>query len=48
MDHGTSTAHFFATQFPTSVFRLTVRLIPVITQIGHLIAADDACLSYGR
>jgi hypothetical protein len=37
MDHATSTALLFATHFATSLFPLTVRLIPVITQIGRLI-----------
>ena len=37
MDHGTSTALLLATHFATYLFPLTVRLIPVITQIGHLI-----------
>src|SRR5271166_6362136 len=37
MDHATSTALLSATHFATSLFPLTVRLIPVITQIGRLI-----------
>ena len=37
MDHDTSTSLLLATHFATSLFPLTVRLIPVITQIGHLI-----------
>ena len=37
MDHATSTALLLATHFATSLFPLTVRLIPVITQIGRLI-----------
>jgi hypothetical protein len=37
MDHATSSALLLATHFATSLFPLTVRLIPVITQIGRLI-----------
>jgi hypothetical protein len=37
MDHATSTTLLLATYFATSLFPLTVRLIPVITQIGCLI-----------
>ncbi len=37
MDHATSTVLLLATHFATSLFPLTVRLIPVITQIGRLI-----------
>ncbi len=37
MDHATSSVILLATHFATSLFPLTVRLIPVITQIGRLI-----------
>jgi len=37
MDHATSTALLLATHFATSLFPLTIRWIPVITQIGRLI-----------
>src|SRR5215210_3626797 len=37
MDHATATAALRATHFATSLFPLTVRLIPVIAQIGRLI-----------
>src|SRR3954452_529382 len=37
MDHATATRPLLATHFTTSLFPLTVRLIPVITQIGRLI-----------
>ena len=37
MDHATAAAALLATHFATSLFPLTVRLIPVITQIGRLI-----------
>ena len=37
MDHVTCTALFLATHFATSLFPLTVRLIPVITEVGRLI-----------
>src|SRR3954454_1350184 len=37
MDHATGAAALLATHFATSLFPLTVRLIPVITQIGRLI-----------
>jgi hypothetical protein len=38
MDHATALRPLRATPFVTSLFPLTVRLIPVITQIGRLIA----------
>jgi hypothetical protein len=38
MDHGTASAALLATHFATSLFPLTVRLIPVIAQVGRLIA----------
>ena len=37
MDHATAAVALLATHFATSLFPLTVRLIPVITQIGCLI-----------
>jgi hypothetical protein len=37
MDHATAAAALLATHFATSLFPLTVRLIPVIAQIGRLI-----------
>src|SRR5512132_3202632 len=37
MDHATATAALLATHFATSLFPLTVRVIPVIAQIGRLI-----------
>src|SRR3954453_14882273 len=37
MDHATATAALLATHFATSLFPLTVRLIPVIAQFGRLI-----------
>src|SRR3954447_17730734 len=37
MDHATATAPLLATHFATSLFPLTVRVIPVIAQIGRLI-----------
>jgi hypothetical protein len=37
MDHATAAAALLATHFATSLFPLTVRLIPVIVQIGRLI-----------
>ncbi|MBV8457555.1 MAG: hypothetical protein JO122_13180 [Acetobacteraceae bacterium] len=37
MDHATATAALLATHFATSLFPLTVRLIPLIAQIGRLI-----------
>jgi hypothetical protein len=37
MDYATSSALLLATHFATSLFPLTVRLIPVITEIGRLI-----------
>ena len=37
MDHATSSTLLLATHFATSLFPLTVRLIPVITEIGRLI-----------
>src|SRR3954451_11346768 len=37
MDHATATAALRATHFATSLFPMTVRLIPVISQIGRLI-----------
>src|SRR4051795_9904314 len=37
MDHATATAALLATHFATSLFPLTVRLIPVTAQIGRLI-----------
>jgi hypothetical protein len=37
MDHATCCRQLFATHFATSLFPLTVRLIPVIVQIGRLI-----------
>ncbi len=37
MDHATAAAALLATHFATSLFPLTVRLIPVIAQIGPLI-----------
>lgn len=37
MDYPTSSALLLATHFATSLFPLTVRLIPVITEIGRLI-----------
>jgi hypothetical protein len=37
MDYATATAALLATHFATSLFPLTVRLIPVIAQIGRLI-----------
>jgi hypothetical protein len=37
MDHPTASAALLATHFATSLFPLTVRLIPVIAQIGRLI-----------
>ena len=37
MDHATCAALLLATHFATSLFPLTVRLIPVITEIGRLI-----------
>src|SRR3954463_7525718 len=37
MDHATATAALLATHFATSLFPLTVRLIPSIAQIGRLI-----------
>ena len=37
MDHATAAAALLATHFATSLFPLTVRLIPVIAQIGCLI-----------
>jgi hypothetical protein len=37
MDHATATALLLATHFAISLFPLTVRLIPVITQVGRLI-----------
>ena len=48
MDHGTSPSFLLATHFTTSVFPLTVRLIPVITQIGHRFAGDRGCHSNFR
>ena len=38
MDHATSAALLSATHFASSLFPLTTRLIPVITQIGRLVA----------
>ena len=37
MDHATASAPLLATHFVTSLFPLTVRLIPVIAQIARLI-----------
>src|SRR3954447_1430696 len=37
MDHATASVALLATHFATSLFPLTVRLSPVITQIGRLI-----------
>src|SRR4051794_21853207 len=37
MDHATAVAALLATHFATSLFPLTVRVIPVIAQIGRLI-----------
>jgi hypothetical protein len=37
MDHATAAAALLATHFATSLFPLTVRVIPVIAQIGRLI-----------
>src|SRR5512135_1202298 len=37
MDHATACAALLATHFATSLFPLTVRLIPMIAQIGRLI-----------
>src|SRR3954452_7629441 len=37
MDHATAATALLATQFTTSLFPLTVRLIPVITQIARLL-----------
>src|SRR5262249_9734279 len=37
MDHATASRLLLATHFATSLFPLTVRLIPVIAQIGRLI-----------
>jgi hypothetical protein len=37
MDHATAAAALLATHFATSLFPLTVRLIPLIVQIGRLI-----------
>jgi hypothetical protein len=37
MDHATAKAALLATHFATSLFPLTVRLIPVLAQIGRLI-----------
>jgi len=37
MDHATCTAALLATHFATSLFPLTVKLVPVIAQIGRLI-----------
>jgi hypothetical protein len=37
MDHATAAAALLATPFATALVPLTVRLIPVITQIGRLI-----------
>src|SRR4051812_49232065 len=37
MDHATATAALLATHFATSLFPLTVRVIPVIAQIGRLV-----------
>jgi len=37
MDHATATKALLATHFATSLFPLTVRLIPVVAQIGSLI-----------
>jgi hypothetical protein len=37
MDHATGSRLLLATHFATSLFPLTVRLIPVITQIGRLL-----------
>src|SRR5512135_2770270 len=37
MDHATAAAALLATHFATSLFPLTIRLIPVITEIGRLI-----------
>ena len=38
MDHATCSRLLAATHFATSLLPLTARLIPVITQIGRLIA----------
>ena len=35
MDHATCSRQLLATHFATSLFPLTVRLVPLITQIGH-------------
>jgi hypothetical protein len=43
MDHATSTSLLLATHFATSLFPLTVRLIPVITEIGRLIVRFRKC-----
>jgi hypothetical protein len=37
MDHATCAARLSATHFATSLLPLTVRLIPVIAEVGHLI-----------
>src|SRR4051812_27257637 len=37
MDHATATTALLATHFATSLFPLTVRLIPVIARVGGLI-----------
>src|SRR3954470_22163723 len=37
MDHATATKALLATHFATSLFPLTVRLIPVVAQIASLI-----------
>ena len=37
MDHATCFRLLSATHFATSLLPLTVRLIPVLTEIGHLI-----------
>ena len=37
MDHATCAALLLATHFATSLFPLTVRSVPVLTEIGRLI-----------
>jgi len=37
MDHATCAALLLATHFATSLFPLTIRLVPVVTEIGRLI-----------
>jgi hypothetical protein len=37
MDHATCLVHLLATHFVTSLFPLTVRLVPLITEVGRMV-----------